>query len=110
MEKFVKGDIVIIPFPYSDLSKSKKRPAFVLHSFPNLEIILCQITSQKPIDDYSIKINNSDFAGGSLNQESYIRFNRIFTADQNIVLYKAGSLQLNLTEEIIDKVILLIRS
>lgn len=110
MEKLVKGDIVVIPFPYSDLSNTKRRPAFVITTFPNMEVILCQITSQKPIDGYSIKINNSDFADGSLHQESFIRINRIFTADQNIVLYKAGSLQSNLTEEIIDKVIHLIRS
>jgi mRNA interferase MazF len=110
MEKLVKGDIVVIPFPYSDLSNTKRRPAFVITSFPNMEVILCQITSQKPSDSYSVRINNSDFADGSLHQESFIRINRIFTADQNIVLYKAGSLQSNLAEEIINKVICLIRS
>jgi mRNA interferase MazF len=110
MEKFVKGDIVVIPFPYSDLSNAKKRPAFVLNSLPNQEVILCQITSQQPNDNSSIAINNADFVKGSLNQESHIRANRIFTADQSIILYKAGSLNSKKTEETINKVINLIRS
>lgn len=35
MEKFVKGDIVVIPFPFSDLSRNKKRPAFVIKDLPD---------------------------------------------------------------------------
>ena len=32
MARFIKGDVVIIPFPFSDLSGSKRRPAFVIAS------------------------------------------------------------------------------
>jgi len=81
MEKFIKGDIVVIPFPYSDLSNAKKRPAFVINSTSSLEVILCQISSQQPKDGNSMVINNADFSNGSLNQLSYIRINRIFTAE-----------------------------
>lgn len=45
MGKFVKGDIVIVPFPFSDLSSSKKRPAMVISDLKGDDIILCQITS-----------------------------------------------------------------
>jgi len=41
MERFVKGDIVVIPFPYSDLSSSKKRPAMVLANLKSADFILC---------------------------------------------------------------------
>jgi mRNA interferase MazF len=51
MEKFVKGDIVVIPFPFSDLSGSKKRPALVLANLQGDDIILCQITSQQIKDN-----------------------------------------------------------
>jgi len=50
MEKFVRGDIVVIPFPFSDLSGSKKRPALVLADLQGDDIILCQITSQHTKD------------------------------------------------------------
>ena len=47
MGKFVKGDVVVLPFPFSDLSASKKRPALVVASIqPHGDLILCMITSQ----------------------------------------------------------------
>ena len=46
MERFVKSDVVVIPFPFSDLSDSKRRPALVLVNLKGYDIILCQITSQ----------------------------------------------------------------
>ena len=39
------GDVVIIPFPYSDLSQSKRRPALVLAEAGRGDFLLCQITS-----------------------------------------------------------------
>jgi hypothetical protein len=54
MEKFVKGYVVVIPFPFSDLSASKKRPALVVSNITGDDIILCQITSVVKSDEYSI--------------------------------------------------------
>ena len=61
MERFVKGDIVVLPFPYSNLSSTKKRPAMVLADLEGEDIILCQVTSQNTKDQYSIALSNSDF-------------------------------------------------
>ncbi|MBP7433866.1 type II toxin-antitoxin system PemK/MazF family toxin [bacterium] len=102
MERFVKGDVVIILFPFSDLTNSKKRPALVLSALSGDDIIVCQITSKSVKDDYSIEIDNSDFKTGKLNQCSNIRPNKIFTADKKIVCYKAGTLKKNKTEQIVD--------
>ena len=88
-----EGDIVIIPFPFSDLSGSKRRPAMVLADLAGDDIILCQITSQQTKDSYSIAINLSDFASGSLPVDSNIRPTRIFTADKNIIIRKAGNVK-----------------
>ena len=92
MEKFVKGNIVVIPFPFSDLSDSKKRPALVLADLSGDDIILCQITSQKTKDQYAIPIKEQDFSLGKLTVPSNIRPNRIFTADKNIIIKKVASL------------------
>ncbi len=46
MERFVKGEIVVVPFPFSDLSNTKKRPSLVIAQLKGNDIILCQITSQ----------------------------------------------------------------
>jgi len=62
MAKFVKGDVVVIPFPLS------------------------QITSKNIKDNYAIPVDENDFESGSLNLESNIRPNRLFTADNHIIL------------------------
>src|SRR3989344_9396208 len=105
MAKFIKGDIVVIPFPFSDLSEVKKRPAFVVNSLEGNDVILCQITSQTIKDKYSISILKNDFVVGNLSVNSNIRPNRIFTADKNIILYKVGNLKETKTKEVIRKVV-----
>ncbi|SRR5258707_12938910 len=92
MERFIKGDIVIVPFPFSDLTSSKKRPALILASSSPEDVILCQITSNI-YDKFGVHLNSDDFKFGSLNRPSLIRPNRIFTASQKIVLYKVGSIK-----------------
>jgi len=105
MARFVKGDVVIVPFPFSDLSQSKRRPALVIATLRGDDLILCQITSQNLTDYYAVAINNNDFETGSLNKPSNIRPNRIFTADQSIILSIAGHLQSVKTNQAIAKVI-----
>lgn len=92
MANFIKGDVVVIPFPFSDLSGSKRRPALVLSDLQGQDIILCQITSKISNDSYSISLVNTDFINGSLPVESNIRPSRIFTADKNIIIKKAGTI------------------
>jgi len=46
LEEFVRGDIVVVPFPFSDLTEAKRRPALVLAELEGEDRILCQITSQ----------------------------------------------------------------
>jgi len=41
MEKFIKGDVVVIPFPFSDLSGSKRRPALIISNLEGYDLILC---------------------------------------------------------------------
>lgn len=54
MEEFVKIQIVVLPFPFSDLSTSKKRPAVIVGNPKGDDIILAQITTTSKIDDYLI--------------------------------------------------------
>lgn len=75
MEKSVKGDVVVLPFPFSDLSASKKRPAVVVATLSGDDVILCQITSEARVDEYSIILAKGDFEQGSLHVTSTIRPN-----------------------------------
>ncbi len=105
MARFIKGDVVILPFPFSDLSQAKRRPALVVANLKGDDLILCQITSQTVSDDYAVAITNIDFSSGGLNRNSNVRPNRVFTADQGIILYKAGQLKIDKIKDVIDKII-----
>ena len=110
MERFVKGDIVVIPFPFSDLTGEKRRPALTVTNLKGDDLILCQITSRKIKDEYAIVINDKDFDKGSLKQESNIRPNKIFTADKDIILYKVGRLKKDKIDEVIESIIKIIKN
>ena len=89
MGKFIKGDIVVLNFPFSDLSGAKRRPALVISVLDGDDIILCQITTRSKTDKYSIKLEPEDFIENNLAVESIVRPNKIFTADESIILYTA---------------------
>ncbi len=110
MERFVKGEIVVVPFPFSDLSRSKRRPALVLSDLRGDDIILCQITSKNVNDFYSITLEPKDFTFGNLYQTSNIRPNRIFTADKNIILKKTGRINSTKLAEVVNKIFEILNS
>ena len=64
MGGLVKGDVVVVLFPFSDLSSVKKRPALVLATPDSDDVILCQITSRLVSDRYAILIGEADFSSG----------------------------------------------
>ena len=58
------------------------------------DVILCQITSQARSDFIlqSVPLEQSDFSSGGLSQSSRVRPNRLFTADEAIIVYRAGQI------------------
>ncbi|MCL2093382.1 MAG: type II toxin-antitoxin system PemK/MazF family toxin [Treponema sp.] len=109
MGKFIRGDVVIIPFPFSDLSDNKKRPALVVADLPGDDIIVCQITSQASSDSFSMPLRAGDFSSGSLPVDSFIRPNKIFTADKNIILSTAGHLREDKIRDTLNAIITIIK-
>ena len=109
MERFVRGDVVVVPFPFSDLTNAKRRPALVVAELKGDDLILCQITSQKVRDNYSVPLSDKDFQFGSLKKLSNIRPNRIFTADKRIILYRAGRLKKEKLDEVIEAIIQILK-
>ena len=110
MGGFMKGDVVVLPFPYSDLSAAKKRPALVVAALDGDDVILCQITTQAISDRYAIVLASDDFESGGLRHPSNIRPNRLFTADGAIIHYRAGVLNGEKFKEVISKLLHIITS
>lgn len=105
MEKVMKGDVVVIPFPYSDLSRSKKRPALVAATIDGDDVILCQITGEMRLDRYSVGVTGEDFIEGNLDFPSIIRPNRLFTADTSVIIRKIGTIKKDKMKEVEKEIV-----
>ena len=102
---YVKGQVVVVPFPFSNLKTIKHRPALVLADVggPYREFILCMITA-KP-SEFAIKITKSDFEEGELDhRECYVKPERLFTAELTLIKKSVGTLNSSKMKEIMDKV------
>ncbi len=100
----LKRTIVIINFHFSDLSAVKKRPGLVVADLGNDDVILAQITSIANKYLYAIELKSEDFSDGSLIKTSFVRPNKLFTADRRIFLQIVGKLSNKKIEEVIDKI------
>lgn len=67
------GEVILVPFPFSDLSDAKVRPAVCLASVGRGDWVFCQVTSNPYGDPLAIRIRTADFADGGLLVESYAR-------------------------------------
>ena len=93
MGKPVIGEVVVLPFPHTDLQIGKRRPALVVANLSGDDLVLCQITSQ-----------SHDFEHGSLNVDSFIRSSRLFTIERSVILYSAARVRQAKLDEVRDRI------
>ena len=111
MGRFVKGEIIVTPFPFSDLKSSIKRPALILTTLKGDDVILCQITSKDHLEDpYQILLNKKDFSKGGLKINSFIKPSILFTIRNSIILYSLGKINSSKLKEIEDAVCNIIKN
>ena len=103
------GSVVLVPFPFSDLSQSKLRPAVVLADASRGDWILCQLTSSPYSDARAVKLTNSDFQRGSLRVASYARPGKLFTASQELLVSEVGVLNDKAFDRVLGAVVGVLR-
>jgi mRNA interferase MazF len=86
------GEVVLVPFPFSDLSQSKVRPAVCLADAGRGDWILCQITSSAYGDPAAVPLDAPDFASGGLLVPSFARPGKLFTAHAGLLVRSVGVL------------------
>ena len=104
------GAVVLVRFPFSDLSQTKLRPAVVLADAGRGDWILCQVTSKPYNDARAIQLEDASFAGGSLRVTSYARPGKLFTASRELIVAQVGKLKSEPFRQIIDAVVTLLRA
>ncbi len=109
MGTFAKADIVLFPFPYTDLSTRKLRPCLVLSQEFRDDILLCQITSKSiDSDSFTVELKEGDTLGGSLEVDSFIRSNMLFTATKGQIVRKICTIKEGKHKEVVKKIVNLI--
>jgi mRNA-degrading endonuclease toxin of MazEF toxin-antitoxin module len=93
MGKPVIGEVVVLPFPQTNLQSGKRRPAVVVADLPGDDLVLCQITRRDRFDGFSVPLVLADFERGRLAVDSFIRCSRLFTVEQSVILYVAGKIK-----------------
>lgn len=100
----VKGDIVLIAFPFSDLAQKKIRPALVLSNekFHGNDVLLCGISSKKKTK-HDVTLVNTDLMTGKLPVESYVRNGKITYADKSLILKVVGHISKEKQKEVLER-------
>lgn len=104
------GSVVLVPFPFSDLSEAKLRPALVLADSGRDDWILCQITSNPYADPRAVEVTDADFDTGSIRVTSYARPGKLFTASSSLIVSQVGNLSPATLQNIVQAVVDLLRS
>jgi mRNA interferase MazF len=99
-------EIVLVPFPYSDLSTTKKRPVLIVsndaYNRKFEDVVVCVITSNRFSDAYSVPLENDDLEIGVLPESSVIKAHKLFTVHQASILKKFSVVKPEYFEQVIS--------
>ena len=98
-----KFDIALVNFPFSDLTKAKKRPSLVINSIEGDNIIFCQITTKRRnIQKYEIILKKED-CKGDIRFDSFVYLDMVFTLHKSLVHRKIGEIKSPKVKETISQ-------
>ena len=100
-----RGAVVLVEFPFSDLSASKRRPAVVLAEVERGDYVLVQVTSKPYGDDRAVELVEGSFARGGLDRTSYVRPGKLFTANMSLIAREVGTLDQGMLNTLVEAVI-----
>ena len=104
--RYRRGDIVLVSFPFTDLSSSKRRPALVISpdtfNDHGQDLVLAAITSEHPADLFAALVER-DFVDGTLPQESFVKIAKIFTLHSALIIKRLCALQPEKLDEVLRK-------
>lgn len=105
---YKQREIVLVPFPYSDLSSTKRRPVLIIsndnynQNFP--DVVVCVVTSNLHKDGYSVELENEDLEIGVLPESSIVKAHKLFTIHQDKIIKKFSLVKGEYFEKVADKI------
>jgi mRNA-degrading endonuclease toxin of MazEF toxin-antitoxin module len=106
-ETYPPGSVVLVPFPFTDLSGRKRRPALVVspEGFHDEDLILCAITSQVPesLSQWEVPLKAADMVEERLPKRSVVKVGKLFTMHRNLIARRFGTAKERKLQEVLDK-------
>lgn len=105
----IKGKIVLVPFPFDDLSATKARPAVCLTNpvGRHNHVVLAFISSRIPADmvdsDLTMDAAQADFSMTGLHMTSILRLHRLMTVTTALIQRELGNLSPRMQSEVENK-------
>jgi len=101
---FEQGDVVLLPFPFTDLSGQKRRPVLVLSSGrynrKSADFVVCGVTSVLVPRPHAVPLRPLDMAVGRLPLESRIRPDKLFTLKQTLAVKTLGRVKSGVVDRV----------
>lgn len=85
-----RGDLLLLPFPFTDLSATKRRPVLALTAPDAYGDFIALAVTSRPQIEHAIPITSSDMISGALPVASWIRTNRVVTLNISLVVKTVG--------------------
>jgi mRNA interferase MazF len=109
MSIYKQRDIVLVPFPFSDLSGLKVRPVLVLsndfYNDQSADVVVCGLTTNLRPLPYSIVIAPADIeVAGTLRHTSRIKADTIASLEQSILIKQIARLKLAVFSQVISQI------
>ena len=109
MGPFATRQVILLPFPFSDLSASKLRPALLLAPAGRGDWVLCQNTSNPYADPRAVTLNDADFEQGGLQRVSHARASKLFTANETLFQRAVGQLAAERHAQVVQVIVEMLR-
>lgn len=101
---FEQGDVVLLRFPFSDLSSSKQRPVLVLskasYNRASPDLVVCAITSNLANAAHSVYLEQEDMESGTLPKPSRVKVDKVFCASKDLVRKRVGRVRAEVVAQV----------
>ena len=108
MARYKRGDIVVLPFPFSDANGAKVRPCLVVAELPyfgGTDYLVCMISTQNTSDPQSIELMPFDIVLGKLDAQSYLRPLYLFAASGDVLERRIGVMHQDMFQRVLQAIV-----
>jgi mRNA interferase MazF len=98
-----RGDLLLVPFPFTDLSAAKRRPVLALTAPDSYGDFIALPVTSRPQGEYGVPLRAGDLVHGRLPAPSWIRADRIITLNASLVVKSIGRVAASTVDVAIER-------